>query len=56
MAYALVLVAALVFLYGMTQLKRVESAKTPWGLLLIWAVLFFGGASVWMLAAGTHWN
>jgi len=54
MAYVLVLVAVLVFIHGMTQLKHAESSRTPWGLLLVWAVLFFGGASIWVLAARIH--
>ena len=54
MPYALLLVAAIVFIFGTKQLKHAESGRTPWGALLVWAVLFFGGASVWMIAAGTH--
>ena len=52
MPHILLLVAVMVFMYGMTQLKHVPSVWTPWVLLLVWSVLFFGGASVWMLAAG----
>ena len=53
MPYALLLVAAMVFIFGMTQLKHAEYGRTPWGVLLVWAVLFFSGASVWMIAAVT---
>ena len=52
--YVLVAVAVLVFIFGVTQLKHTESRLIPWGALLVWAALFFGGASVWMFAAGIH--
>ena len=54
MPYGTVAVAVLVFIFGVTQLKHTESRRTPWGALLVWAALFFGGASVWMFAAGIH--
>ena len=54
MPYALVVLAVLVFVFGLTQLKRVEAHRTPWGALLVWAVLFFGGAAVWIVAASIH--
>jgi len=54
MPYALVVLAVLVFIFGVTQLKSVQSHRTPWGALLVWAILFFGGAAVWMAAARIH--
>jgi hypothetical protein len=54
MPYVLVVLAAFVFVFGLTQLKRVETHRTPWGALLVWAILFFGGAAVWMIAARIH--
>jgi hypothetical protein len=54
MPYMLVAVAVLVGIFGMTQLKHTVPRPTPWGALLVWAILFFGGAFVWMLAAGIH--
>ena len=54
MPYALVFMAVLVFSFGLTQLKPVESHRTPRGALRLWAILFFGGGAAWMVAARIH--
>jgi hypothetical protein len=51
MGDVLLVVAALIVLAGVTKLQRVESHGTPWGALLVWAVLLVAGVSVWWVSA-----
>jgi cytochrome b len=52
--YALVLVALIAFVVGMLRLRPRESRSTPWGALLVWAMLFAISVSVWLSFARLH--
>ena len=56
MAYLLLAVAAVVILFGVAKVTRTAepSHGVPWGQLLMWAVLFGGGLSIWLLSARMH--
>jgi hypothetical protein len=51
--YLLVAAAAFITIRGFVKLGMMPRAphRTPWGPLLVWAVLFAGTAVVWLLAA-----
>ena len=50
MAYVLIAVVAVVVLMGIRKVTHAaQPARTPWGPLLLWAVLLGGGVSIWML-------
>ena len=52
MAYLLLAVAAVVVLFGVAKVSRTAqpSHGVPWGQLLVWAVLFSGGLTIWLLS------
>ena len=56
MAYLLLAVAAVIALFGLAKVSRAvhPSHGVPWGQLLVWAVLFGGGLSSWLLSVRTH--
>ena len=56
MPYLLLTVAAIVMLFGVTKvsLNARPSHGTPWGALLVWAVLFGAVLSIWLLAVRIH--
>jgi len=56
MAYLLLAVAAVVALFGIVKVSRITqpSHGVPWGQLFMWAVLFGGGLSIWLLSARVH--
>jgi uncharacterized membrane protein YsdA (DUF1294 family) len=55
MPYLLLALAAIVFLFGVAKVSRVaQSRRTPWGSLLVWAVLFGAGLTVWLMSARIH--
>ena len=56
MAYLLLAVAALVMLFGLGKVSRTAqpSRRIPWDQLLLWAVLFGGGLSIWLISARIH--
>src|SRR5262249_27742706 len=49
MGYILTAIAALIFLHGLTRLSPAPTRRsTPWGALLVWAVVFASGLAVWL--------
>jgi len=52
----LLVVAANVMLFGLAKISRTTrpSHGTPWGALLVWAVLFGAGVSIWLMSAPVH--
>src|SRR5262249_309320 len=54
MRCALIVLGTLVFAFGLTQLRRSRPNLTPLGALLVWAILFFGGAAIWATTAHIH--
>jgi uncharacterized membrane protein YfcA len=56
MPYWLLIVAAIVMLFGVVKISRTArpSHGTPWGALLIWAVLFGAGLLIWFMSARIH--
>jgi uncharacterized membrane protein YsdA (DUF1294 family) len=56
MAYLLLAVAVVVMLFGLGKVSRTAqpSRRIPWGPLLLWAVLFGGGLSIWLASARIH--
>lgn len=56
MAYLLLAVTAVVMLVGVAKVIRgaEPSHRVPWGQLLIWAVLFGGGLSIWLFSTRIH--
>lgn len=54
MRYALTMLGALVLVFGLTQLRHSRPNRTPWGALVVWAILFFGGAAIWATTAHIH--
>ena len=53
MPYLLLAVAALVMLFGVAKVSRTPKPLRgmPWGQLLVWAILFCGGLSIWIMSA-----
>jgi hypothetical protein len=51
MPYVLSVAAAAIFVVGLTRLGASGRHRTPWGALLLWAVLLGIGMSVWMMSA-----
>jgi hypothetical protein len=56
MAYLLLAVAVLITLLGLAKVSRTAPTahRIPWGQLLLWAVLFGGGLSIWLISARIH--
>jgi uncharacterized membrane protein YsdA (DUF1294 family) len=56
MAYLLLAVAVGVMLFGLGKVSRTAppAHRIPWGQLLLWAVLFGGGLSIWLISARIH--
>jgi hypothetical protein len=52
MAYLLLAIAVVVALFGVMKASRNAQPghSVPWGQLLIWAALFGGGLSIWLLS------
>jgi hypothetical protein len=50
--YLLLAVAAIVMLIGVARVSRNAQPphRTPWGALLVWAVLFGAGLSIWLMS------
>lgn len=51
MPYLLLAVAILIGLFGITKISRTAQPAhgVPWGRLLIWAGLFGGSLSIWLM-------
>jgi len=48
----LLAVAVIIGLFGITKVSRAtQPAQVPWGQLLVWAALFGGSLSIWLLTA-----
>jgi hypothetical protein len=56
MPYLLLIVATIVMLFGVVKISRTAQSShgTPWGALLIWAVLFGAGLLIWFTSARIH--
>ena len=56
MPYLLLIIAITVMLLGVVKIIRTAqpSHGTPWGSLLIWAVLFSAGFLMWFMSARIH--
>ena len=56
MPYLLVAIAAIVMLIGVAKVSRnaQPSHRTPWRALLVWAVLFGAGLSIWLMSIRIH--
>jgi hypothetical protein len=56
MAYLLLAVAAMIVLLGISKVARTAQPGhvVPWGQLLVWAILFGGGLSIWLMATRIH--
>ena len=56
MAYLLLAVAAVIALIEIAKVARTAQPAhgVPWGQLLVWAVLFVGSVSIWLLSARMH--
>jgi len=51
-AFLLVIIAAVVMLFGVTRISRTGAQHgTPWAALLVWAVLFSAGLLIWLMSA-----
>ena len=52
----LLAVAAIIMLFGVARVSRnaQPSHRTPWGALLVWAVLFGAGLSIWLMSVRIH--
>ena len=51
MAIPLLVAVVLIFILGLARLGGLRRPRVmPWGLLLVWTVLFFGGLSLWLVA------
>ena len=56
MAYLLLAVAVVIVLIGISKVARTtqQGDTVPWGQLLVWAILFGGGLSIWLMATRVH--
>jgi len=52
MAYFLVAIVVAIFFMGVVKLEPLKSHRRPWMALIVWAILFAGGAAIWL--ATTH--
>ena len=53
--YLLLGVVAGVALFGSAKVARTaQPGRTPWAALLLWAILFSAGLSVWLTSARLH--
>ena len=54
--YLLVTLVTIVMLFGFARVSRHArpSHRTPWGALLLWAVLFGAGLSIWLMSVRIH--
>ena len=51
MPYLLLTIVAIVALAGMAKVTRTaQPGRTPWGSLLLWAILFVAGLSIWLMS------
>jgi hypothetical protein len=52
MPYLFLVVALIVALFGVAKVSRTAQPHgTPWRSLLLWAVLFSAGLSIWLMSA-----
>jgi hypothetical protein len=51
MPYLLLTVAAIIGLFGIAKIRRAgqPAQDVPWGQWLVWAALFGGSLSIWLL-------
>jgi len=56
MAYLLLAVVTVIALFGIAKISRTARPLhgVPWGSLLVWAVLFGGGLTIWLMSARIH--
>jgi hypothetical protein len=56
MASLLLTVAAVIVLVAISKVARTAQPghAVPWGQLLVWAILFGGGLSIWLMATRAH--
>ena len=55
MPYLLIVIVGVIMLVGVAKISRqAQTHGTPWGALMVWAVLVVSGILVWTVAARMH--